>query len=115
MIPGPPPPESRVVRYSPSMLAGASTSQSHLRNGQLTARIRCPEGREPGVPCSRAPRPAAEAWRSIQVVPVATAPEAAEAMRRAVHLLAEPFRRWATERQDAQRGPARCPPEVSQP
>ena len=64
------------------------------------------------------PRPgrhAVEPWSSVQVVPASTPQEAAEAMRRAVHVLAEPFRRWAAERQDIGRRPAHPPREVSPP
>gem|GEM_PF-6916842 len=67
------------------------------------------------MPRTRATREAVEPWRSIQVVPAATTQEAAEAMRRAIHVLAEPFKRWAAERQDTDRRLAPPPSEVSAP
>ncbi len=67
------------------------------------------------MPRTRTTRQAVEPWRSIQVVPAATTQEAAEAMRRAIHVLAEPFKRWAAERQDVDRQPAHPPSEVSPP
>ena len=67
------------------------------------------------MPRTRTTRQGVEPWLSIQVIPAATTQEAAEAMRRAIRVLAEPFKQWAADRQDVRQQPAHLPSEVSPP